>query len=176
MGQIIATLDTSELKAQVLQAEGAAGLAAAKLAEIRKGTRSEEIDRATAQLLQARAAVTGAERTLANSRKGYSRKTALKQSLDQAETQRKVAQAALEQAQSALAGADDAVKTARTEHGTTLSLRTNRDTARQARDAAQAALRQAQAKLDEAVNGPRPEEIATAEAQVSPAAAGVRQA
>lgn len=175
-GQVVAVLDTSELSAQLQQAEGSAGLAAARLAELQRGSRAEEIQRAAAQLAQARANVGGAQRTVANAKKGYTRRTTLREGLDAAETQRKVALAAVQQAESAQAGAEEALKTAQQEHDTSIQLRTARDAARQQLEAGQALAANATAKLQELLNGTRPEQLRQAEAQVGQATAAVASA
>lgn len=175
-GEVVAVLDTSELKAALLQSRGAAESAAQRLAELRHGTRPEELARSAALVEQARAGVSGAQRTLLNARKSFSRRTALKQALDSAVSQRDASRAAVRQAESALAGAEQAVKTAGEERATSITLRGQRDAAREALNAALAAERSARAKLDETLRGPRPEVLRAQEAVLGQAAAAVRQA
>lgn len=175
-GDVIAMLDTSELKAQLDQARGGVLLASGKLKELLRGTRSEELRHAAAQVEQARASVGGADRSLENARKGYHRRTQLKQALDAASTQRRQAEAALKQAESTLAGAEDAVKTAQQDYDTSVQLRQTRDGAAQALESSRAQSRNAQAKLTELVNGERPEVIAAAEAALGQTEQAMRQA
>jgi HlyD family secretion protein len=165
-GQIIAELDTSELQAQLLQAQGSAEAAQARVEELLRGTRSEQLRRAEGQVAQARANVVGERRSLANAEKGYGRRTQLRQSLDAAEAQRDVAQAALRAAQAALAGAETGRHTAREEFGTTVQLRQARDAAEQQLKTAKASHRAASSQLQLLLSGARSEQILASEAQV----------
>jgi multidrug resistance efflux pump len=174
-GDIIAVLDTSELAAQLEQAKGNVALSLAKLSELERGTRREELDRAAAELLVAKAGTRGAERTVANARKSFTRRTTLKQALDAATTQHNQAQAAVQQAESALAGAEEAVKTAEREQSTSVTLRQARDAAKHSLEGAQAQERNAEARLRELVNGARPEELDAARATLAQAVATLKQ-
>jgi HlyD family secretion protein len=170
-GQTIATLDTSELQAQMDQAEGAAVTAEARLKELLRGARSEERSRAEAQVAQAQANVDGARRTLANAQKGYARRTPRRQALDAAIAQRDIALAGVHQAEASLTGAKSGLGTTTQEYGTTLQLRQSRDAARQQFETAQAALRSARSQLQMLLNGSRAEEVHSAEAQLAQSAA-----
>jgi HlyD family secretion protein len=172
-GQAIATLDTSELEAQFEQAQGAAATADARLKELLRGARSEELRRAEAQVAQARSNVEGARRTLANAQKGYARRTPRRQALDAAVAQRDVAAAAVRQAEAALGGAKSGLGTTAREFGTTLQLRQSRDAARQQYETAQATYRSAKAQLQQLLNGARGEQVRASEAQVGQAAAAL---
>jgi HlyD family secretion protein len=165
-GQVIAELDTSELNAQLEQAQGAEAAAEARLKELVKGTRSEEVRRATAQVMQARANVDGAQKTLANAQKGYARRTQLRQALDGAVSQRDVARAAVRQAEAAVAGAKSGLGTAGKEFGTLVQLKQARDAARLQLNSARAIQRSARAQLQQLRKGPRSEQVRAAEAQV----------
>ncbi|HEY3284602.1 MAG TPA: HlyD family efflux transporter periplasmic adaptor subunit [Armatimonadota bacterium] len=175
-GQIIAELDTSELAAQLQQAQGAAQGASGRLAEILKGARPEELQKAEGQALSARAALRGAQRLLGVSRLAYERRTSLKQAVDAAQTQVRVAEAAVKQALSAEGGAAKAVQTAREESRTTVQLRQARDQARQQLETAEAALTSARAQHRLVVLGPREEDRRAAEAQVGQAEAALQAA
>lgn len=172
-GQVVAVLDTSELDAQLEQARGAAALANARLAELLRGTRSEQVRRAEAQVAQAQAAVEGARRTMENSKKGYSRRTQLRQTLDAAVAQRDVARASLRSAEASLAGAGTSFHTAQEGYQTTVELRQSRDLARQQLEAAQAVYRSADAQLRQLLKGTRSEQLRQAEAGAGQAAANV---
>jgi HlyD family secretion protein len=175
-GQVIAVLDTSELAAQLAQAQGTAATAAARLSELLRGTRREKVRSAAAQVAQAQANVDGATRTLANARMEHSHRTGLRQALDAAEAQEKVARATLQQAQATVASADQALKTAQEEHETSIQLRQTRDAARQQLETAQAGARASQAQLAQLLNGTRVEVIRAAEAQVGQTTASLQGA
>jgi HlyD family secretion protein len=168
-GQVIAVLDTSELSAIMAQTQGAAAAAAANLADLERGTRPEEKRRAAAQVAQSRAALHGAQRSLADANLSYKRRTTLRQALDAAETQRGVAQEGVRQSEATVRGAADALKTAQEELDTSVQLRITRDNARQALETARAAEAGAQSQLDQVLNGTRSEQITAAEAAVGQA-------
>jgi HlyD family secretion protein len=175
-GDIIAVLETGELKAQVASAEGGVLSSEARLQELLKGSREEEKRIASAQLLQAQATLTGAGRSLDNARTAFGRRTNLRQALDAAEAGEKVAREAVAQAEAAVAGAEDALKTAQQEYETSVQLKTSRDGARQGVDTGEAALRIARANLLQLQNGTRPEVLRAGEAAVSQAESAVKTA
>lgn len=175
-GDVVAVLDTSELRAQLTSAEGAAVAAAARLEELLRGSRSEEVRIAAAQVETARAGVQGAERTLGNARLDYRRRTSLRQTLDAALTGQRVQHEAVQAAAAALQGAEETLKTAQEEHDTSLRLRLSREQAREQGEAARAALRGAQAELDRREHGTRAEVLAAGEARLAQAEAALRAA
>lgn len=172
-GQVIAVLDTSELEAQMEQAQGAAEASAARLAELLRGTRSEEVKAAAAGVAQARASMDGARRALGTARLAYSRRTQLRLALENAEAQRDVAREGVRQAEAALAGAGETLRIAQEDHESTVQLRTARDAARQQLETAQASARGASAQLNQLLNGTRPEELEAAEASLGQADAAL---
>jgi len=151
-GQLVARLDSEELQGQVDQAEAALRAAEAGLAELRAGTRSEEITRARAQYQAAAQAREQAQASLDLLRAG-----ARKEQLEQLRAQVRQAQAAL-----ALAEADLDRAQALFEQGGVPAQQV--DHARTARDTARAQVQAAQERLAEAEAGARTEEIRAAEA------------
>lgn len=101
-GQVIATLDGDELTAQVEQAQGAYESARARLADLLRGSREEQIRQARASLKQAEAAAEGARRTLSIAKEAYAKSTELKAQLVNAQTAQEAAKRAHEQAKARL--------------------------------------------------------------------------
>lgn len=172
-GAIIAVLDTSELEAQMEQAQGAAASAAGRLAELLRGTRTEEVQAARAGVQQASASLDGARRALATARLNFTRRTQLRLALDDAEAKRDVAREGVRQAEASLRGADETLRIAQEDHESTVQLRTARDAARQQLETAQASARGAKAQLDQLLNGTRSEELQAAEATLGQADAAL---
>lgn len=172
-GQVIAELDTSELAAQLGQAEGAFRVAVETLKELQVGTRAEEKRRSAATVRQMQALLRGAEKNLGTAATAYRKRTSLKTALDAAETQLKVAQEGLRSAQATKAGAQDALNTAKEDYETTVGLRQARDTAQTQLETAQANYRTAKANLDQLLNGTRSEDLRAAEATLAQNVASV---
>lgn len=172
-GDVIAVLDTSELAAQLIQAQGTAEAASSKLQELVRGTRKEQVKQASARVSQTQAALSGAQRTLTNAQRDYSHLTPLKEALDSAETQRRANLSAVQHAEAALEGAKTAEKTAKEDYETGIPVKTARDNARQQLEAALAAQRTANANLDQLLNGSRSEDLRAAEARSSQASANL---
>lgn len=84
-GQVIAVLDGEEIKAQVEQAEGAYSSVEAKLADLQKGSREEQIRQAKADLERAQASKEGARLALETAKENYSKSTELKARLTSAQ-------------------------------------------------------------------------------------------
>jgi len=189
-GQLIATLDGDELRAQVEQAKGAEESASARLADLLRGSREEQIRQARAAFRQAEAATEGARRTLLIAREAYDKSTDLRAQLVNAETAYASAQQVHEQARAKLAlvqaGArseeiDQARANVDQARARAVNARDNasraeklfqsgavsaqqRDSAVAERDAAEAALAAAEARLAQLLAGARPEELEQARA------------
>jgi len=203
-GQIIATLDGDEVKAQVAQAEGAYQSAESRLADLLRGSREEQIRQARATLSQAQAATAGARKTLDIAREAYTKSTELKAQLVTAQTASDAARDAHRQAQARLAlveagprreQIDQARAAVEQANAQAVNARENavraeellesgaissqqRDAAVAQRDAADAALAQARARLAELQAGSRAEDIEqarAAEAQARTQAEGARR-
>jgi len=201
-GQVVARLDTAELRDQQTQAAGAYASALARLRDLEAGTRPEQIQAARAALAQAQAAVAGARAALATARESYRKSTALAGQVEQAQANLASARAALaqararrdlvfagtrpeviQQAEAAVASAQAAASRTEADYERAEDLfaqgalsAQQRDAARQARDSAAAALRSAQAALEEARHGPRPQERQAAQEAVRQAQAGLASA
>ncbi|MEJ5250745.1 MAG: efflux RND transporter periplasmic adaptor subunit [Armatimonadota bacterium] len=202
-GQVIAVLDGRELEAQVLQAEGAYRAAQARLEELLKGAREEEIRQAQANLAQAEAAAEGARRTLATVQEMFAKATELKAQLVNAQSAYEVAEnaykqakarlemveagarveqieqarAAVEQAKAQFINAQQDAERAQNLFATGAISRQQMDSAIARRDTAWAALAAAEAKLAELQAGARPEEreqARAAEAQARAQLEGAR--
>jgi HlyD family secretion protein len=192
-GQIIGTLDGAELQAQVAQAQGAYDSARARLADLLRGTRQEQIRQGQATLAQTQAAAAGAQRTLAIVDESYAKSIELKAQVDAAQASYDAAQEALDQtrarrdlvyagtrpnqiqaAQAAVAQAqaqatnasENEARARKLFQGGAISAQ-QWDAAVATRDAANAALGQAQATLRDLQAGARPQEREQAEAAVS---------
>lgn len=182
-GQVIAALDREELEGQVEQAEGALRAAQAALAELRAGTRSEEIRKARAQYEAAQSALHQAQARLDLVRAGPR-----KEQIEQLRAADKQAQARLSlvregprqeqirQLRAALAQADVSLAEAQTELRRARALESQGaiaeqqvDQARTRRDTALAQVEAARERLAEAETGARPQEIREAEAAVEAA-------
>ncbi|MDI7277467.1 MAG: biotin/lipoyl-binding protein, partial [Anaerolineae bacterium] len=196
-GQVIAVLDGDEIKAQVEQARGSYESAKARLADLERGSRVEQIRQARAGVAQAQAAAEGARRALAIAEESFAKSTELRGQLVNAQAAYnaagqayKEAQARLalveagsrpEEIQQARAGVDQArsqaVK-ARQDAARAEGLfaagaisAQQRDAAVAARDSAEAALAAAEARLAELQAGSRPEEREQARAAAAQARA-----
>jgi HlyD family secretion protein len=105
-GEVLAILDDSRLKAELLQAEGSLAKAKARLAELKVGTRREEIAQAQEQVANNQAAVWQAESDLELAEKRVQRNQTLQAEgaiaidrLDEILTQQRTRQLSLQQAQ-----------------------------------------------------------------------------
>lgn len=196
-GQIIAVLEGEEIKAQVRQAEGAYRTAQAKLADLLRGAREEEIRQARAALAQAEATAEGARRSLAIAREAYAKSTELKAQLVSAEAAYEAAKNAYKQAKARLELVEAGARReqieqaeAAVQQAKALALKARQDAARaeelfasgaiakqqwdaavSQRGSAEAALAAAQARLAELKAGARPEEKEQARAAEAQAAA-----
>jgi len=201
-GQLVARLDTSELDAQVGQAEAALRIAEARLDAALNGPRSEQIAAARASAEQARAVSAGAEAGAANARTGFRQTTELRAAYDAArmrlkasEAQRDDADEALalvrsgarpqqiEQARAAVVQAEVAAHKAEADAQRARDLFDDgavsaqyRDAANAARDGARAQLDQARAALANLEAGARPQELRRAELGVAQAKANLEAA
>ncbi|NLO75194.1 MAG: HlyD family efflux transporter periplasmic adaptor subunit [candidate division WS1 bacterium] len=193
--QLLATLDGAELQAQVAQAQGAYDSAQARLAELLRGARQEELRQGEATLAQAQAAAAGARRALTTAQESYAKSTELKAQVDAAQTAYDAARDALEQARArrdlvyagarpeqiqaaraAVAQAEAQALNARAKETRARKLfeagalaAQELDTAVAARDATGAALAAAQAALRDLQAGARPQEREQAEVAVAQA-------
>ncbi len=112
-GQVLARLDDSQLQAQLMQARGALAKAEARVAQLRVGTRSEEIAQAQEKVANARAGVWQAESDLELVNKRVERNQTLKAEgaiaedrLDEIITQQRTSQSNLQQVQANLREAE----------------------------------------------------------------------
>lgn len=184
VGQVIAVLDGKEIQAQVAQAQGAYEAAQARLAELLRGAREEEIRQARANLAQAQVAAEGARRTLETVQEMYDKATELRAQLVSAQTayeaaenayrqarakleqveagarpeQIEQARAAVEQAKAQALNARQDAERAESLYATGALSKQQLDAAIARRDSAQAALAAAEAKLAELLAGARTEE------------------
>jgi multidrug resistance efflux pump len=201
-GQLLAELDSDELRGQVEQARGALAAAKARLADLLRGTRSEQIRQARANLAQAQAAADGAAKVLAIAREAYTKSTQLKGQVEAAQAQYDAAKSAYDQAKAgldlveegtrqeridqahanlesagaALAKADEDFKRAQELKDTGAISRQQLDAARAQRDSARGAYNAAQALLAEAKTGARAKEKEQARAAVAQAEAMIEGA
>lgn len=112
-GQVLARLDDSRLQAQLMQARGGLAKAEAKVAELRVGTRSEEIAQARERVANAQAALMQAQSDLELVNKRVERNQTLeaegaiaRDRLDEIITQQRTRQSSLLQAQANLREAE----------------------------------------------------------------------
>ncbi len=84
-GQVLVRLEDDEYRAQVQQAKGSLANLEAKLAELRNGSRPEEIDVTTANLEQAKADLENYKINLDRTRELFNARVSPKQSLDDAQ-------------------------------------------------------------------------------------------
>jgi HlyD family secretion protein len=163
-GQLAAVLDGGDLEGQVDQARGNLASAEATLAEIKAGSRTEDIRRLQAQLETGRDVLTQAQ-----ARRDLVRAGARVEQIDQIK-------AALEQAKVSLADAEtELARSKKLEMEGAIPGR-DLDQARTRRDLAFAQVEQARQRLAEIQAGARPEEIREAEAAVEAAASQVKAA
>jgi len=191
-GRLLAVLDDTELRAQLGQAQAAAAAAQAKLDEVVRGNRPEQIQQARAQLLAAESAALGAREAFGTAKRNIRTVTDLQLQVDSAQSKLDAAKAADRQAREALrllqagnrpqeidqARAELAQANVNLDHANVSFSRIdllaqegalaqqNADDARAARDGAQKAVDAAQAHLNDLLAGPRPEELREAEMQV----------
>lgn len=104
-GDLVATLETRELEAQLRQAEAALQAAKANLARVQKGASPEEIAQLEAAVAQADAALSAARSSYYRTKALFDAEVVSRQQLEQAETQMKVAEAQFQQAYQRLAQA-----------------------------------------------------------------------
>jgi multidrug efflux pump subunit AcrA (membrane-fusion protein) len=193
---VIAQLDDVDAKLAVAQAEAALAMAQAQLAEMKAGTRSEQITQAEQAVAQAEAAWKGAQAQYAQLQSGARAAdiAAAEAALAQAAAQRKVAQdthdktidcvkvpgygevcpglgTSEEQARAALAAAEEAYNAAQKRVDQLKAGATRNELAAASANinAAKAQMEQAKAQLDLLKAGASPEQIAVAEAGVKQA-------
>ena len=92
-GQVVARLDDSELRAQMLQAKAGLSAAQIKLNELQSGSRQQEIAQAKAGVAQVEARLKSARVSLQRTQQLYNAGLVSRQALDEAETQSDVVQA-----------------------------------------------------------------------------------
>ncbi|HLK15072.1 MAG TPA: efflux RND transporter periplasmic adaptor subunit [Fimbriimonadaceae bacterium] len=102
-GQLLASLDDTELRAQLAQAEAILATDQAKLDEAVKGNRREQIDEARANLAAAESTRAGSERTYKTALRNVRKVTDLKAQVDAAAARLDASRAAYKQANDALA-------------------------------------------------------------------------
>ncbi|NCO37587.1 MAG: HlyD family efflux transporter periplasmic adaptor subunit [Armatimonadetes bacterium] len=158
-GDLVARLDTRDLKARQVQTEAALAEANANLNRLRNGTRAE-------QLRAARAAVDSATKA---GQAAAAKLRALRNGARPAE--KRQAAAAVAQADEAVAGARLALATAHESHADATNLKQQVDAAETAQAAAAEQQKLAQAQLDLVNEGPRKEQIDRARAALEQATA-----
>ncbi|NEU84419.1 efflux RND transporter periplasmic adaptor subunit [Nostoc sp. UIC 10630] len=181
-GQVIISLESDSVQAQLLQAKAGLAQAQARLAELKAGTRQEEVAQARAQLTQAQARLRDAQ------------SGSQPQEIAQAEAQIQSAKSDVELAQSRAkryaqlrkegAVSEDTlegyVKEQQSAEAALVVARKRLDQLRQSRNSSinelAGALEQQKQNLRQLENGSRPEEIAQARSQVTQAVAQVQAA
>jgi HlyD family secretion protein len=98
-GQVLARLDDSEVRAQVLQAHANLAAAQARLAELEAGSRPQEIERARAQMERAKADLDHAELNWRRTERLVKDRVLQQQSLDDAQARHEMALKAYRAAQ-----------------------------------------------------------------------------
>ena len=101
-GELLASIDDTELRSQLEEARANLVAAQAKLDETVRGNRPEQIDTARAQLIAAQDAYVGAKRNFGTAGRNIGKVTDLKALVDAAAAKLAVAQAAFKQANDAL--------------------------------------------------------------------------
>jgi multidrug resistance efflux pump len=198
-GDLIAQLDTDELRPQVASAEAAQRRTSAQWDASRHGNRPEQIAQAKAQLAQAHATTAGAYASLLDTREQFRKVTDLKSQVDAARSHLDAMVAARTQAAEALRLAHAGTRTQEIDEATAQvgqakvgvdhaasdftkydSLfnqqaisRQQWETARDTLNTAREQMSQAQAHLADLKAGPRPEEIREAEMALAQADANV---
>ncbi|MBD2440758.1 efflux RND transporter periplasmic adaptor subunit [Nostoc sp. FACHB-110] len=181
-GQVVIRLQSDDAQAQLLQAKAALEQAQARLAELKAGSRSEEIAQARAQLAQAQARlrdaqagaqpeeIAQAEAQINSAKSDLELAKSRAQRYAQLQKEGAVSQDALEgylkeqsSAEAALVVAQRRLEQLRKARGSDIS-------------ELEAALEQQRQNLRQLENGARPEEIAQARSQVTQAAAQVQAA
>lgn len=178
-GQVLARIDPSVLQGQYEQAQAAVAQAEARLAELRAGTRIEEIDQAQARLAQAEARLQEA-------------RASIPRQIDQAQAQIDAAQARLELAQERYnnfqnladqgAISRDRFNEIRSEYRSAQAnlaqaqqqLREAQNTNTPGIEQLQASVAEARSQLQQLQTGARPEVISQAQAQFAQAKAQLR--
>jgi multidrug resistance efflux pump len=155
------TLDDAE--AALESADAAVDTATAQLAELKAGSRTEEIRRAEAALEQANAGVAGAAKALANAQVLYADRLDARGKVEAAETQVRVAQEQRRQAEEAASLVNEGPRREEIRAAAALW------------EQAKAQTRAAKAQLDLLVNGERPEVIEAAAAELKRAEGLVKQ-
>lgn len=203
-GHVIAVLDGEEVRAQVEQARGALAAAQARLDDLVRGSREEDIRRARANLQQAQAAASGALTGLSIARESYAKNSevrvryvnagsaydAARHASEQAKAQfdeiesgarpevLRQAEAAVAQARAQKVNAEEDARRALQLHDQGAISTQARDAAIARRDASEAALDGAEARLAETRAGARSEQREQARAALAQAGAqldGARQ-
>lgn len=196
-GDLLASLDDSELRAQLGQSEAALAAAQAKLDEAVAGNRPQQIQQAQAQLEAAQSAAAGNAANFATTARNLRKVTDLRANLDTAISRLGVDEAAyrqavealrllgagsrpdqIEEAKAALDQAKVQEAKARTDLGRNEMLiregaisMQQYDNVKAACDAATKQTQQAEARLRDLVAGARPQELREAEQQVEQAKA-----
>lgn len=101
-GDVLIKLDTTEIAAQVAQAEAGYQAAKAQLEKVKAGTRSEQLEQSKAGQDLAQAQFDAAKSSLDDMRYLFEQGAVSQKQVDQAETQLKVAEAQLQQAKESL--------------------------------------------------------------------------
>lgn len=153
-GQVIARLDATELRAQLVQALGQRDVAANNLQNLREGSRSEQIAAAWANLTAAEAAYAGAQQQLDNAERGFANSVDTRQAVDAAHAQvhaltaqHTAAQRQVEAASAQARGAQETLANAEAALAAVTELRQARDAAQGQLDAARAAQDRADSAL-----------------------------
>ena len=168
-GDVLIALDTSQIEAEVAQAEAGLKVAQAQLAQIKAGARPAEIAAAEQAIKEAEAAAWGAATRLAQTKKGATQAdiAAAEAAVAQAAVERKVAQDSYDLASKCYNfkwpdGTKDSICP---------SLGTVEEQTRAMLHSAEQSYQAAGARLDQLSHGATPEQIDTARAEVAAASA-----
>ena len=167
-GQPLARLETDDLALQVAQAEATLKTAEAQLAQVKAGTRPEDIAAAEASLAAARGSLASSQGTLANTQASLARLLA-----GATDREIEIARLGVDQAKDSRWSAQaqrDAVK------GNPHAQSSDKDAAEAGVLQAEDAVRIAELQYEETKAGPRDEDVAAARAQVEQAQGQVEAA
>jgi multidrug efflux pump subunit AcrA (membrane-fusion protein) len=181
-GQVILTLQSDDVQAQLLQARGSLQQAQARLAELVAGTRKEEVAQARAQLAQAQARLKDAQAGAQPEEiaQAEAQINSAKSDLDLAQSRAKRYEQLRKEGAVSQDTLDGYVKEQQSAAAALVVAQKRLDQLKKSRNSSinelTAAFEQQQQNLRQLENGSRPEEIAQARSQVTQAAAQVQAA
>jgi multidrug efflux pump subunit AcrA (membrane-fusion protein) len=181
-GQVILTLQSDDVQAQLLQARGSLQQAQARLAELVAGTRKEEVAQARAQLAQAQARLKDAQAGAQPEEiaQAEAQINSAKSDLDLAESRAKRYEQLRKEGAVSQDTLDGYIKEQQSAAAALVVAQKRLNQLKKSRNSSinelTAAFEQQQQNLKQLENGSRPEEIAQARSQVTQAAAQVQAA